>query len=295
MTDNLTPVTVVGLGAMGSALARAFLDAGHPTTVWNRTTARSAPLAAAGAAVESRIEDAVRANPLIISCLTTFDATREALAPAGSVLPGHDLVTLNTGTPAGARAMAGWAAAHGARYLAGAVKNVPSAVGGAATQLYYSGDRTIFDDHRATLEVLGGDTSHLGAEIDLAALYELAVGGTLLPALVGFFQGAALVTSRGITASAIVPHTVKWLEMIGSVLPDLAREIDTGDYRDPASSLGMIYAGAAHDAEIGVEGNLDVSWQAPIHDLLRRAVAEGYGDLSISALVEMLRKPAPAA
>jgi 3-hydroxyisobutyrate dehydrogenase-like beta-hydroxyacid dehydrogenase len=35
---------------MGSALARAFLWAGHPTTVWNRTPAQAALLGAAGAA-----------------------------------------------------------------------------------------------------------------------------------------------------------------------------------------------------------------------------------------------------
>lgn len=33
--QHRTPVTVVGLGSMGSALAEAFIDAGHPTTVWN--------------------------------------------------------------------------------------------------------------------------------------------------------------------------------------------------------------------------------------------------------------------
>ena len=35
-------VTLLGTGAMGSALARAVIDAGHPTTVWNRTPGRDA-------------------------------------------------------------------------------------------------------------------------------------------------------------------------------------------------------------------------------------------------------------
>ncbi len=55
MTDNpatqRTPLTLLGTGAMGSALARAWLAAGHPLTVWNRTSARTEPLAAAGATV----------------------------------------------------------------------------------------------------------------------------------------------------------------------------------------------------------------------------------------------------
>lgn len=36
----MAEVTVIGLGAMGSALARAFIKAGHTVTVWNRTAAR---------------------------------------------------------------------------------------------------------------------------------------------------------------------------------------------------------------------------------------------------------------
>ena len=45
MTQNRdadrTPVTVIGLGLMGQALAGAFLRAGHPTTVWNRSAAKA--------------------------------------------------------------------------------------------------------------------------------------------------------------------------------------------------------------------------------------------------------------
>ncbi|MFE9591115.1 NAD(P)-binding domain-containing protein [Streptomyces sp. NPDC006294] len=39
-TASKAPVTLLGLGDMGTALARAWLAAGHPLTVWNRTRAR---------------------------------------------------------------------------------------------------------------------------------------------------------------------------------------------------------------------------------------------------------------
>ncbi|WUI03511.1 NAD(P)-binding domain-containing protein [Spirillospora sp. NBC_00431] len=293
--DHQTPVTVIGLGSMGTALAEAFLKAGHPTTVWNRTAAKAAPLVAKGARHAEAVEVAVAASPLVIACLTTYDDTRQALEPATTALEGRALVTLNSGSPAGARQMAAWATGHGARFLDGAVKNVPSAVGAPDTLLYYGGDRTVFDEFEATLKVLGGDTVHLGDEADLAALYELAVGGTLLPALVGFFQGAVAVQARGLAAGTLVPFTVKWLEMIGSVLPAFAREIDSGDYGEPMSSVNLFLAGAAHDEKLGREANVDVAWNAPLHDLLRKAVAAGHGEHSISALAEVLRKPERAA
>ncbi|MFB4262739.1 NAD(P)-dependent oxidoreductase [Nonomuraea sp. GTA35] len=287
-----TPVTVIGLGSMGTALAGAFVEAGHPTTVWNRTAAKAAPLVAMGAGHARAVEDAVAASPLIVTCLTTFDDTRRALEPAAARLRGRALVTLNSGSPAGARETAAWAGGLGARFLAGAVKNVPSAVGAPDTLLYYSGDRSVFEEFEATLRVLGGDTVHLGEESDLAALYEMAVGAMLLPALAGFFQGAAAVQARGLEVSSMVRFAGKWLEMIKSLLPVYAREIDGGDYTDAASSVNLFLAGAAHDAELGEETNVDTAWLAPLHDLLRRAAEAGHGDHSISALTEVLRKPA---
>lgn len=282
---NRTPVTVIGLGSMGRALAEAFVAAGHPTTVWNRTPGKVPPGAvAAGSAAE-----AVAASPLIVACLSHYDATTEALADAD--LSGRSVVTLNSGTPSGARRMGEWAVGRKARFLDGAIKNVPAAVGAADTQLYYSGDESVYAEHEATLRVLGGDTSLLGTDVDLAKLYEYAVGGTLLPALLGFFQGAALVTGRGRTAASLVPHTAKWLDMIASVLPTLADEIDRGEYTDPQSSVGVFHDAVPYDHEVTAEAGLDVSWHQPMHDLLRRAVEEGRRDQSIAALVELLREP----
>ncbi|WP_411109172.1 NAD(P)-dependent oxidoreductase [Streptomyces sp. c-19] len=287
------PVTVVGLGSMGSALAEAFIDAGHRTTVWNRTASKAVPLVAKGAVHARTTAEAVAASPLVIACLTTYESTIEALEPAAASLEGRALVSLNSGSPAGARQLADWALGHGARYLGGAIKNVPSAVGAEDTLLYYGGDRTVFDEFGGTLRVLGGDTVYLGADADLAALYEMAVGGTLLPALVGFFQGAAALQARGLEVASMVRFSTKWFEMINSVLPVFAEEIDRGDYSEPASSVALFLAGAADDEELGREANLDTEWLKPFHGLLKRAVEAGYGDQSISALTEVLRNPAP--
>ncbi|MFE0425679.1 NAD(P)-dependent oxidoreductase, partial [Streptomyces sp. NPDC058953] len=192
-----TPVTVIGLGAMGTALAEAFIDSGHPTTVWNRSHRKAEQVVAKGAEFRADIQEAVAASPLVVTCVTTYDITRRILAPAADHLAGRVLVTLNSGTPSGAREMAAWAAGHETRFLDGAVMSVPSAVGTPDTLVFYSGDTATFRTHEAALGALGGGTVHLAAEPDVAALYDSALGGILLPALLGFLQGAAMVTGRG--------------------------------------------------------------------------------------------------
>lgn len=286
MSDR--PVTVLGLGSMGSALARAFVAAGHRTTVWNRTSSKTEALVAAGASAAGSVTEAVAASPLVVACLTGFAETRIALEPASSALTGRDLVTLNTGAPAAARETATWALGHDARYLAGAVNDMPGAVGGHDTLVSYGGDRAVFDAHAPTLRVLGGNTTYLGNEPDLAAFYELATGAMLLPAMLGFFQGAAAFQSRGISAATMVPYTEKVIDMIKAGLPMFVDQVDRRDYRDASSTIDLFLSLEDAEQELGRETGVDVTWQAPAWRLLRRAAAQGYGDQELSAVIEVL-------
>ncbi|MFC9968878.1 NAD(P)-dependent oxidoreductase [Nocardia ignorata] len=280
-------VTVLGTGAMGTAIAQAFLAAGYRTHVWNRSLERTTALVAAGAIAHPAVADAVGASRVIVTTMTTFAATRDSLDGTAE-LAGRDLITLNSGTPAQARQFARFAHCVGARYLGGAIKNVPSAVGNFDTLLYFGGDRAVFDTHVETLRVLGGDVEFLGPDPDLAALYESAVGATLLPTLLGIFEGAAILASRGIPAEAMVGYSAKWLRMIESLLPILATEIDTQDYTRLGATVNLFHTAVTDDTQLAAETGIDMSWHEPIHHLLRCAVAEGRGDQSITALFELL-------
>jgi 3-hydroxyisobutyrate dehydrogenase len=63
-------IGVAGLGAMGSAIAARLLDVGHQVTVWNRTAAKTAPLAAAGAKVVADPRAVAAASEAVITILT---------------------------------------------------------------------------------------------------------------------------------------------------------------------------------------------------------------------------------
>ena len=82
---SVTPVTVIGLGLMGQALAGAFLRAGHPTTVWNRTAAKAEQLVGEGAKLAGSVGDAVAASPLVVVCVSDYTAVRELFEPLGEV------------------------------------------------------------------------------------------------------------------------------------------------------------------------------------------------------------------
>ena len=63
----MSTVAIIGLGEMGSRMARRLLDAGHELVVWNRTRARADELAARGAELAVSPADAARGADVAIT------------------------------------------------------------------------------------------------------------------------------------------------------------------------------------------------------------------------------------
>ncbi len=80
-------VTVLGLGDMGSAMAKTLVDRGYRTTVWNRTPSKCAPLVEAAATTA----EAVAASPLALICLLDSAAVDE-LSSVDAAVTGKVLV-----------------------------------------------------------------------------------------------------------------------------------------------------------------------------------------------------------
>ncbi|MFC7328586.1 NAD(P)-dependent oxidoreductase [Marinactinospora rubrisoli] len=289
-TDR-TPVTVIGLGRMGRALAEAFLRDGHPTTVWNRTAAKAEPLVVGGATLAASVTDAVAAGPLVVVCITDSDAVRELLDPAGGLLDGRVLVNLSTGTSQAARATAEWAAGRGAAYLDGAIMGTPAAIGTADAFVLYNGSRPAFDEHEATLRSLGAGTAYLAEDPALSALHEMAVLSLMWNTMNGFLHGAALLTRAGVAATTFAPVAKAGIETVAGWVSGYARQIDSGAYPVDDITLGAHAVAMRH--LIDESAAIGVSTELPrfLTSLADRAVNAGRGDDGYVAMIEQFRTP----
>ncbi|GAB3972986.1 NAD(P)-dependent oxidoreductase [Plantactinospora veratri] len=291
MTTNTTPVTVVGLGLMGRALAGTFLRNGHPTTVWNRTADKAAELVAEGARLADSPADAVAASPLVLVCVSNYDAVHELLDPLGDALDGRVLVNLTSGTSAAARETADRMARRGAGYLDGAIMAVPPAIGTAEATLLYSGPRATFDQHESTLRLLGAGTTYLGADHGLSALYDVALLGVMWSVLNGFLSGAALVGTAGVDASTFAGIAGPLAGTVRDWLPDLARQVDNGDYQVRDATIDTHLAAMEHLVQESESLGVNADLPKVVKALTDRAVADGYGGSDYAAMMEQFRKP----
>ncbi|MEU7740949.1 NAD(P)-binding domain-containing protein [Nonomuraea sp. NPDC049158] len=281
-------VTVIGLGLMGQALAGAFLRAGYPTTVWNRTAAKAEHLVAQGAKLAGSVRDAVVASPLVVVCVSDYEAVDALLNPLGENLDGRVLVNLTSGTSLGARETAEWVTRRGGTYLDGAIMATPAAVGAEAV-LLFSGPRAAFDLHEPALRSLGAGTTYLGDDHGLSALYDVAVLSLMWNILNGFLQGAALLGAAGVDATAFAPIASKGIETVNGWVAAYARQIDDGTYPAVDSTIDTHLAAMEH--LIHESEFLGVNAELPrfIKALTDRAVADGHGGSGYAAMIEQFR------
>jgi 3-hydroxyisobutyrate dehydrogenase-like beta-hydroxyacid dehydrogenase len=288
MTDNTTtPVTVMGLGLMGSALARAFLNSGRPTTVWNRSAAKAEDLVASGATRAESVTDAFTASPLVVICLSVNDNVHEVLNGAGTAVAGRTVVNLTNGTPAQARELANAVTALGGEYVDGGIMAVPPMIAQPGALILYSGDQAAFETHKPTLEALG-EAQYLGTDPGLAPLYDLALLTAMYGMFTGYYQATALIRTEGVKAAEFTPMVQAWVTAMMAGLPHAAEAIDSGEHATEVSSLANNQAAFPNLIEAAREQGVDTSLMEPIRALLDRSVEEGYGGDGLARLVDLL-------
>ncbi|MFI0818900.1 NAD(P)-dependent oxidoreductase [Streptomyces sp. NPDC021098] len=290
MTHDTKRITVLGLGAMGAAMARAWLYAGYEVTVWNRTASRAEPLAAEGATVAATAGEAVAGGGLVVVCL--LDDASVGLVLDGVGLGGKDLVNVTTSTPGQARERAEWAGARGARYLDGGVMAVPPMIGVADSGAYvfYSGSPELFAAHRDALAVPAA-TRYVGADPGSAALHDVA----LLSAMTGMFAGVshAFALMRA-DAGEFVPREfaallIEWLTAMAPYANGVATHLETGDYTlGVTSNLAMMVEGNGTLLRTAAEQGVSAELLSPFMGLMERRLAAGHGDEGTTGVIDLL-------
>lgn len=285
-----TSVTVLGLGAMGQALAGVFLAAGHPTTIWNRTPGKGDALVAGGATRTDTAAEAVRASDVVVVCLYDYAASRAVLAPIAPELSGRALVNLTSDTPERSREAAAWAAEHGIDYLDGAILVPVTVIGTADALLFHSGPRSVYERHEDTLKVLGGHTVYLGEDHGLAAVYDNALLDFFWTSMAGLVHAFALAGADGVKGAELAPYLSALLSIFPEAIESTAVEVDSNQYPGEQAPLATEAVNVDHIIHASEHRGLDVEALNGIKAVLDRAIAKGHGADGWTATIEAVRQ-----
>lgn len=290
--DTNTPVTVIGLGEMGTAIAAALIERGHRTTVWNRTASRTAPLVAIGAEAAPTAAAAVAASPLIVVCLLDGAAVDAVRGTIDADMRDKVVVNVTSGSPAAARRTAEWASAHGAKYVDGGIMGDVSRVGTPDVLFSFSGDRDGYEAHRPVLEGLG-TIAYFGEDPGFAAVEFLAQVAVGYEFLLGLLHTFALVKAEGADVAAFADRVAGSIGGYVPLVKSFGAAVSTREYGPDLGPLSV--QAALMDDLISHRESLDIDTvrMREVQRLMDRRIADGHGDQGFSSLFELLDDSRP--
>lgn len=287
--SNNVHVSVLGLGAMGSALATALIEAGHPTTVWNRSPGRADGLVAQGATAAATARDAVLASQVVIACLFDDASVHEVLDPLTDELAGRVLINVTTTTPAQSRESAAWAARAGIGYLDGGIMAVPHMIGRPGSSILYSGSAEVFHGYKPMLD-LWGTSTYFGEDAGLASLYDLALLSGMYVMFAGFLHGAAMVAPAGITATQFAAAAAPWLTAMTGGFHGFAEVVDGGDYT-VAGQQSLEFSDLTDIVTASADQGISTEVVDVVQRLIQRQIDAGRGKEGFARIIESIRHP----
>jgi 3-hydroxyisobutyrate dehydrogenase-like beta-hydroxyacid dehydrogenase len=287
----MAKVAVVGLGAMGSRIARRLLDSGHELVVWNRDPARTAPLTAAGAVAAESPADAARQAEAVITMVSNPDALRDVTeGPAGvgeGLTPPTTLIQMSTvGTEATERLAAALPADAGL-LDAPVLGSVAEAETG-TLKIYAAGEEPLVERWTPLLSTLGS-VIHVGP-VGAGSAAKL-VANAVLVGVIGVL-GEALAVAQGLN----LPREVAFEVLETTALADQAKRrrpfVESGEY-PPRFALSLARKDGDLILEAAASSGLDLRVTEAARTWLADAEAAGLGDEDYSAVLAQILGSAP--
>jgi 3-hydroxyisobutyrate dehydrogenase len=289
----MAQIGFVGLGTMGSRIARRLLDAGHALTGYNRTPEKAQPLLDAGMRWGDTPRAVAETAEIVFSMVTdTAAAQAVALGDDGilaGLAPGKVYVEMSTIDPAATRALAARVAELGAQMLDTPVSGAPLTVEQGQASLMVGGDRDTFERVRPILLAIGPKATYIGPSGQAVSM-KLAVNISIAVQLLAYGEGVVLAEKSGIprevavevmTNSVIASPLLKYRGPFVLQLPEKA----WFDCAMMQKDLGL-----ALDLGRAVEAPLPSA--AVANELLTSARAMGLAHEDMAAVFEVLSRMA---
>jgi len=286
----MTDISVIGLGAMGSALARAQIAAGRSVTVWNRSAEKAAPLVAEGAIAATTASEAISASPVTITCVKSHPQTIGILRNAGNVLPGKTIIELSTGGATEAEELSQFLEDAGAEWMFGIINAYPHMIGNEDAVLSVVGTEEQWVANSPIIKAMGGASVHVGDQAGMLAALFAGLFTVRQGFMWGMIYGALACKKAGISMQAFSDLVPISMGMMKPYYDYFAATVPEASYDNPPATM-QTYAAALEDVLASFEA-LGARDELPrlFVEMANKGMAAGYEDQALTAVIEVLAR-----
>jgi len=281
-------IAFIGLGNMGSAMARNLVGAGHRLTVYNRSRAKAEALGT-GVRIASSPGEAVRECEAVVTMLAEDSAVEDVVSGESGIahgLPNESVhIGCSTISTALARRLADLHAAHGQEYVSAAVFGRPEAAAAKKLLVVAAGKTETVQRCSPVFDAIGRQTFMAGSEPWQANAVKLC-GNFLLASMIESF-GEAYATLR---KADVDPHL--FLDVMSAlfgspIYANYGRLIADGRYEPAGFALRLGFKDIRLVLETARECGSPMPGASLLHDRMLEAIARGMGDIDWSGVARI--------
>jgi 3-hydroxyisobutyrate dehydrogenase-like beta-hydroxyacid dehydrogenase len=282
-------VACVGLGRMGSGIARNIQNAGFGLTVYNRTTEKMKPLVEAGATAASTPREAAAAADIVVTNLMDDASVLGAVSGDNGILAGMRPGTIHIGTttisPSLSTRLGELHAAQGSHYVAGPVAGRPDAAAAGKLFTFVAGKPEWLERCRPVMNAYANRIIPMGEDPAIAMSMKL-VGNFMVASLIELIGEAYVFAEcRGVDPSILT-------NMFKQYMPAAAEYVDRICTRD-FGRAGFTLDGGTKDVTLILQAAAEVhaplSYASVVRDKCLAAQARGMGQMDWSVMTETSR------
>ncbi|MGB8416820.1 NAD(P)-dependent oxidoreductase [Paraburkholderia sp.] len=285
-----TDVSVIGLGNMGYALARAFARAGNSVTVWNRNAAKAAGLEAT---VAASVAEAIASSPVTVFCVATNENVTALLgeASARGAARSKTIINFTTGTPQEATQVEKVVTECGAEFLAGIIPSYPEQIGTPEIGMIMSGPKPLWERHQKLISALGGVSWHAGELTPIAATLDMAMAINFYHTALGvFIESAKYAMNNGVSKELLLRLSAEALDYLKFQIPHVLESMVSGDFETNQATIDVHHSAM----QMASRAMADMSKTRSVHmtsmlDDLQRASEAGLGGKAMAAISAVMR------
>ena len=284
-------VAILGLGTMGGGMAGNLLKAGYSLAVYNRTAAKAQALVDAGARLAQTPADAATGATVVISMLADDAASRAVwLGEDGAmaaVKEGAVLIDSSTVSPAWIAELAKAAKARRADFLDAPVTGSRTQAAAGQLSFLVGGEERVLEKVRPVLEAMSKDITLLGpvgsgAKMKLINNFLCGVQVASLAEGLTWIERSGLDRER---ALAILKSGAPGSPLLGAISARMVSENYEVNFLLRLMAKDMQYA-----QNEAAECHVQLATAEVARSRFEEAIAKGYGESDMAAVIEPLRK-----
>ncbi|MBP0614027.1 NAD(P)-dependent oxidoreductase [Jiella mangrovi] len=285
----MTTIAFLGLGAMGSRLAKNLLDAGADLIVWNRSEEKTRPFVEAGARAASSPREAGESADVVIAMVADDEASQDIWLDAetgalAGMASGKTAIEISTLQPDWVRTLGERMAQKGVALVEAPVSGTLPQAENAGLVFFLAGESEALDRAEPILRPLGKSFERVGAwgsaaTVKLATNAILGINVAAWAEVIGMLDRSPTDTQTAVDAIA---KTAVWAPNFGYVTSSMIRS--DFDPKFPVELLDKDFRYA-----LGLAGSDKAPMIEKAHETLKQAISEGLGAENMTAVAKLYR------